>query len=143
MGVATGYISRRGNAQGGRGIGRREDDLRRGCKLAQPLLLLLGRSWMGEFVTENGWRMGDQRLDNVLLQTESKFQVRPCLIPVLQHRQPEDEIVHVLDIALSSPLVAQAKNDVVDFDIGKDHVIGRSGHHLRKVVCLLFLRAAE
>ena len=56
-------------------------------------------------------------------EREREIQVRPRLVVVLDGGQPEDKVVHVLEVAVTFPLVAEAEHHGWYLDVGERHVI--------------------
>lgn len=76
--------------------------------LSQAAELLSGRLVVAELIADDGACVGDQSFDDVFLELQGEVQVRPCLVAVLECRHSEDEIVHILDIAVPFAFVAEA-----------------------------------
>lgn len=99
------------------------EDLGGGCEFAEAFLLLLARAVVGELVAEDGRGVGDEGLDGVLFEAESEIEVGPDFVAVFENGQAEDEVVQVFEVVVAFALVAEAEDDVVDFDVCENHVV--------------------
>jgi hypothetical protein len=92
-----------------------------------------------ELITDNCTSVRYEGLDDVLLKSKRKIEVRPCLVAVLEHWHAEDKVMDIFKISLALALVAQAKNDTGNFHVRQCHVVRCSGYHLGEVIRWLFV----
>ncbi len=89
---------------------------------------------MRKLVSDDGASVRDKSFDNILLKPHVKIKVGPCFVPVFQNRHAENEVVHILDVTLTTSLVTKAKHYTRNPNIREGHVIGSSRQHLREFI---------
>jgi hypothetical protein len=61
---------------------------------------------LAKFITNDCPSVRDESLDNVLLKSKCKVEVRPSLVAVLEHWHAEDKVMDIFKVSLTFTLVA-------------------------------------